>query len=140
MAVDKQGRIVATHDSRGRERVQTVNDMPEKTIQSDYNNSEIHAVLKRFPGVSIQGHLAEVDAQFLDVTELPEDYRAVFQYTAMAEEKFMQLPSQLREVFDHNVAEWLDAAHDGLTDSHREQLINLGYMEAPIDRDWETAR
>ena len=97
--------------------------MDRKTFQTDYTGIEsqtdqtqakkgdINEVLRRYRQVGIVEHLNQVDAQFLDVTELPQDYKQVLDYTRLAEEEFMRLPSKLREVFNHDVAEWLDAAH-----------------------------
>lgn len=100
-------------DRRGKPRVQTsFEGQPSLTDQSDMEMTHIHKIMERFGVTGIIDHLAKVDDMFLDVTELPEDYQAVCEYVNLAEEKFMRLPSKVRELFEHDVAKWLDAAHD----------------------------
>lgn len=122
-------RAPVTHDSRGRARVQTVNDQPSLTVQSDIEKSDINAILKRYDQVGIIDHLAAVDAQFLDVSQF-EDFHDVMQQAKAAEAVFMRLPSKLREVFDHDASKWLDAAHDPeKVEALRPQLEALGVLD-----------
>jgi hypothetical protein len=118
-------------DARGRARVQTVNNEPSKTQQGDHDLADIRSILKRFDQVGIVDHLESVDAAFVDVSELPEDYSAVMRYSRQAEQQFMKLPSKLRALFNHDAAEWLDAAHDQdhwLRKNH-DKLVKAGLAE-----------
>lgn len=100
-------------DYRGRMRSKswTVNDEPSQTIQSDAVAADIQTILKAHGVTGFYEHLAGVDAQFLDVTEMT-DYADVMREAARAEETFMGLPAEVRSLFGNNVARWLDAAHD----------------------------
>lgn len=100
-------------DYRGKPRsqYQTVNDEPSKTVQSDAHRADIREILKKYDQVGIVDHLAKVDAQFMDVTAF-NDYADLMRHVQTAESQFMELPSKIREMFDHDVAKWLDAAHD----------------------------
>lgn len=98
-------------DVRRKPRVQTVNTMPSKTVQSDVLRTEIRHILARYKQVGIIDHMASVDLQFRDVTEFT-DYADLARQTKEAEQAFMRLPSKVREVFGHDMMNWLDAAHD----------------------------
>lgn len=99
-------------DRRGRGRVVTEFHDESLTYQPDYELTRIDKIMERFGVTGMQEHLREVDAMFMDVTELPEDYQAVQEYMIFAEGEFMKLPPKVRERFGHDVARWLDAAHD----------------------------
>lgn len=119
---------------RRKPRVQTVNDMPSMTVQSDVFRSEIKHVLAKYKQVGIIEHLRTVDLVFRDVSEF-EDFPDMMRQTAEAEAVFMRLPSKVREVFHHDYVRWLDAAHDPKKlEELRPQLEELGVMEpkAPV--------
>lgn len=96
---------------RRRPRVQTVNTEPSKTVQSDVFRTEIKHVLAKYSQVGIIESLRNVDLQFRDVTEF-QDFADMMYQSKEAEKVFMSLPSKVREVFGHKMANWLDAAHD----------------------------
>jgi len=114
---------------RRRPRVQTVNTLPSKTVQTDVFRSEIRHVLAKYKQVGIIEHLRSVDLQFRDVSEFSDFADLMFQ-SKEAEKVFLGLPSKVREVFDHDVAKWLDAAHDPeKVEAVRPQLEKLGVLE-----------
>lgn len=119
---------------RRKPRVQTVNDLPSMTVQSDRNRADIQEILRKYRAVGIVDHMREVDLAFRDVSEF-EDYADMARQAKEAEMAFMRLPSRLREVFDHDVGRWLDAAHDPeKLEALRPQLEELGVWkkaEAP---------
>lgn len=119
---------------RRKPRVQTVNDLPSKTVQADVVRTEIRHILAKYRQVGIIEHLRDVDLQFRDVTEF-EDYADMARQTKDAEQVFMGLPSKVREVFGHDVMNWLDAAHDAeKLEALRPRLEKLGVLEpkAPV--------
>lgn len=121
--------LVTVREDTGRRRVQTVNDMPSKTVQADVVRSEIRHILAKYKGVGIVEHLRDVDLQFRDVSEFDDFADLMFQ-SKQAEKVFMSLPSKVREVFDHDVAKWLDAAHDeAKLEELRPKLEKLGVMK-----------
>lgn len=125
------GRLVGDSDFFGRARVQTVNEDPSETIQSDAHLADIHNILDRF-GVGGMEMLDETKLQFRDVSEFTDLADAMNQ-AKEAEREFLKLPSKVREVFNHDVATWLDTAYD---DDKREALVNAGWIKdkrAPED-------
>jgi len=98
-------------DYRGKPRFQTVNDLPSKTIQSDAHMADIKHILGQFGHTGILESLQNADDLYLDVSEF-SDYTTMHAQAEEAKEHFMKLPSKIREVFNHDVFEWLDAAHD----------------------------
>lgn len=122
-------------DSRGRDRAlsQTVNEDPSKTIQSDASRADIKHILKRFRETGIVENLNVTEATFADVSELG-DFADVMTVARNAETAFMRLPSKVREIFNHDVANWLDTAHD---EEKRASLVAAGEI-APEQQPAET--
>lgn len=115
-------------DVRRRPRVQTVNTDPSKTVTSELHKSEIRHILAKYKATGIVEHLRQVDLQFRDVTEFA-DFADLMHQSKEAEKVFMTLPSKVREVFDHDVAKWLDVAHDAAKlDALRPRLEALGVL------------
>lgn len=100
-------------DARGKPRkaYQTVNKLPSKTVQSEQHQADIKHILRRYREVGIIEHLNITEASFPDVTDLG-DFADVMRTAKQAETEFMKLPSKIREKFGHDVATWLDYAHD----------------------------
>ncbi len=119
-------RVVGVEDSRGNDRVQTVNDEPSETIQSDAHMAEINNIMASF-GAGGMEMLDEADLMFADVSEFT-DLQDAMNQAKHAEVEFMKLPSKVREIFDHDVAVWLDSAHDP---EKRDALIAGGWINDP---------
>ncbi len=105
----------------------TVNDEPSKTVQSDADSADIMKILKKYKEVGIVESLRTTEAVFLDVAE-HTDYADVMRTARAAEGEFMKLPSKVRELFDHDVSKWLDAAHD---QEKRDALVEAGVIDPP---------
>ena len=116
----------------GRRRVVTLNNSDSRTVQSDREGAEIKNILARYEATGIIEHMRNVDLQFRDVSAF-SDLSDALQQAKEAEKEFMKLPPKLREVFNHDVAEWLDAAQDPeKIEAVRPQLEKLGVLE-PIE-------
>lgn len=97
-----------------------------KTIQSDAPLASIQEILRTAGVPGLQGMLDEVEGTFMDVSEFT-DYSDMMRHVREAEVEFMKLDSKLREVFNHDVFEWLDRAHDERrAESPREQREREG--------------
>ncbi len=122
-------------DSLGRPRskYQTVNTLPSETVQADSEKADINKILKRYKEIGIIDQLNITEAMFPDVTEIG-DFQDVMQTARAAEMEFMKLPSKVREIFKHDVANWLDTAHD---QEKRTSLIEEGVIE-PIEKPAST--
>ncbi len=112
-------------DARGKPPVQTENDGPILTVQSEAEQGEINKILKRYKEVGIIEQLNLTEASFRDVSEFG-DFADVMRQSKEAELEFMKLPSKVREIFNHDVANWLDTAHDA---EKRSSLIAAGEIE-----------
>jgi len=116
------------NEERKRPRVRTVNVLPSRTVQSDVFRTEIRHILAKYKQTGIVEHMRDVDLQFRDVSEFADFADLMFQ-SKEAEKVFLQLPSKVREVFQHDVARWLDAAHDPeKLEELRPRLEKLGVM------------
>lgn len=112
--------------------MQTRNEDPSLTVQSDRNRAEIRHILKRYRDTGIVDHLRQVDLQFRDVTEF-QDYRDAMLHAKEAEAAFLRLPSKVRELFGHDHLRWLDVAHDEeKLEELRPKLEQLGLLE-PVE-------
>ena len=121
--------MTTTDTTRRKARIATDNSLPSKTVQSDVNRAEIRHIVQRFEATGIVDHMRDVDLKFEDITDF-SDYGDAMQKLKEAERRFMELPSKLREVFNHNVGEWLDTAHDQAKfDALRPQFEKLGLLE-----------
>ncbi len=121
------GRVVGNTDSLGRPRVQTVNDDPSKTVQSDAYLADISNILAKHH-VGVQRSLDEAELVYRDVSEF-KDFQDVMNETIRAKEEFMKLPPRARRIFENDVTVWLDTAHD---DDKREELVAAGILKGPV--------
>ncbi len=121
-------------DFRGkaRKQYQTVNTEPSQTVQSDADGGDIQKIMARYKAVGIIENLNKIEATFQDVTSFT-DFADVMRTAKEAEFEFMKLPSKVREIFEHDVAVWLDSAHD---EEKRRALAEAGYI-APIEEPAE---
>lgn len=130
---------VTAIEGRPKARVQTfflVEDedgriVPEEsmTAQSDVVRSDIKHILAKYEQTGVLVGMRQVDLAYRDVSEFT-DFADLMRENAEAKQAFMRLPSKVRETFNHDVAEWLDAAHDGLSSEQRAKLEKLGFLEA----------
>ena len=111
-----------------RHRVQTVNDGESLTVQSEARQADIRQIIRRYAEVGILDHLKEVELRYADVSEFT-DLGDALRQAKEAEKQFLKLPSKVRELFNHDVAEWLDTAHDkDKQDALRPHLERLGMV------------
>lgn len=116
-------------EERRKPRVQTVNTLPSKTVQSDVTRTEIRHILAKYQQVGIMEHMRQVDLTYKDVSEFADFADMMFQ-SKEAEKVFMRLPSKVRRVFHNDVSEWLDAAHDPeKLEALVPELEKAGFME-----------
>lgn len=111
-------------DSRGKPGVKTVNNDPSETVQSDAHLTDIHNIMAQF-GEGGHVGLDEAALLYADVSEFT-DLQDAMKQAHYAEKEFLKLPSKVREVFGHDVAVWLDTAHD---EDKRDELVKAGFLE-----------
>lgn len=121
--------VITKIEGRPKHRVQTVNEEPSKTVQADRDAADIKKIIQTYERNGVLIRPSEVDRVFRDVSEFT-DFSEMMLQTKVAEGEFMRLPSKVREVFNHSVFEWLDAAHDAeKLAAVRPQLEELGVLE-----------
>ncbi len=111
-------------NAKGFRRWQTVNDDPSMTVQSDAHLADINTIVRQFE----QGGgdlLDEAALEFADISDFT-DLKDALDQLRLAEVEFMKLPSKVREIFNHDAAEWLDTAHD---QEKRDALVTAGFLE-----------
>lgn len=114
-------------DALGRPRVQTVNSDPSLTVQSDAKKADITHIINRYKRGELVTNLNQAEAQFADISAFT-DFADAMRHVRTAETEFLKLPSKIRELFNHDVANWLDHAHD---EDKREQMVQAGLMDPP---------
>ncbi len=124
-------RTVGDVDYRGRPRIQTVNNDPSETVQSDAHLADIQNIMQKF-GQGGMEMLDETKLHFADVSEFT-DLGDALRQAIEAELEFMKLPSKVREIFKHDVATWLDTAFD---EDKRDALVEAGFIKA-VENDPE---
>ncbi len=107
---------------------QTVNDEPSMTVQSDAADADIMTILAQYTEVGVVQQLNETQLQFGDISEFT-DFADAQRQLKEVEADFMRLPSKVRAIFHHDVAEFLDTAHD---QEKRDALVSAGLLEAPV--------
>jgi hypothetical protein len=114
-------------NSYHRERVQSVNDERSLTKQEFKDELAIENILRRFGAGQLVDQLEVHDSQFLDVSELPDDYIAVLDNIRKAESAFLSLPAAVRTVFGNETANYLDYLHDR-DPRITAKLVELGFL------------
>ncbi len=120
-------------DSRGNKRSKfwSVNDDPSETVQSHAPQADVKEIIKKYRQVGIIENLRNTEGIFMDVTGF-NDFGDVARQAKVAEIEFMKLPSKIREIFHHDVYEWLDTAHDP---EKRQALVDAGVIEPTENGD-----
>lgn len=116
-------------DYRGKQRSQfwTVNNRPSETVQSDKHDADINVIYRKFAKTGLIDSLNSAEVNYMDISEFT-DFADAMRNIRVAEMEFMKLPSKVREIFNHDPAEWLDAAHDP---EKRQALVEAGFIEGP---------
>ncbi len=124
------GRIIGEMDSRGNLRYQTENTDPSKTVQSDAHLTDVRNIMRQF-GQGGMKMLDEAALMFADVSDFT-DLKDAIDHAKAAETQFMLLPAAVRAIFEHDVAVWLDTAHD---EDKRDALVAGGFLDRVTDSD-----
>ena len=114
---------------RRKARQQTEFNDESLTLQSERDRADIRQIMRKYEQFGIVDHMRQVELDFRDITEFT-DWADGVRELRQAELRFMGLPSKLREVFDHDLATYMDAAeHPEKLEALRPQLEELGVLE-----------
>lgn len=105
----------------------TLFEGPSLTKQADADSADINKIMARYVPGQEQLWFAARPGQYLDVSEVSDYHRAVL-LVQETQERFAQLPANVRAVFENNPANLLDAIYDP---SRVEELTKLGIFEPP---------
>lgn len=106
-----------------RRRLQTVNDSPSMTLQSDYPDTLIPNIMAQH---GVQPMRSVI---FGDFSNLPTDYAELDAYMREAQEQFLTLPSDIRDRFEHDPMKLLRFLGDS---NNRVEAISLGLVKPDV--------
>lgn len=106
------------------QRFQTVNDEPSRTKQSFAEEADINNIVQKHDARTLIQSLNLAEKSYGDVTSF-QDFHEIMNVLVEAEQDFQNLPSDVRRLFDNDVAVYLDTAHD---DDKRNALVDLGHL------------
>lgn len=124
--VDHAGNL-CTPRSNGTLRVQSLNDLPSRTIQSEKDSCDINLILRKFKTTGVMSNVntnSPLEVSFDEVV----DFHSAMTQVASAQQAFATLPSALRKRFSNDPGELLAFLGDS---SNRDEAIKLGLVNAP---------
>lgn len=113
-------------DERERAATQVGNFGPTKTVQSFTEDSDINVLVRRFGITDGAIPPAAADPRFYgDFTDAP-DFRQALDATRAAQQRFSELPADLRKRFGHDPVELWQFVND---EKNAEEAIKLGLLK-----------
>jgi len=113
-----------TRRSNGRLRVQTVNNEPSMTIQSEKDNCDINKIVAKFKSTGLMTNVVAVQATSGDFSDIV-DYQTACNAVIAAEDAFSALPATIRKRFDNSPGQFLAFIDDA---NNRSEAISLGLI------------
>lgn len=113
------------YDERKREGFRTEGE--SLTQQHFAQEADIKTIIKKHDRTGIISHVARGVAQYGDFSEVNE-YREALDVVNAANASFMQLPSQVRSMFENDAGKFFEFATNPENDA---KMIELGLKEAP---------
>lgn len=124
-----------------RRRVKFFCQGPSLTKQSMKAECDINGIMKRFEKTGVVTHLAQRQAYFADVSEVP-DFATATAVVQKAEAMFMSLPAKIRKEFNNDAAAYVAFCSDpknvdkmrelGILDPERKpEVVQVEVVNAP---------
>jgi phage internal scaffolding protein len=117
------------YDERKREGFKTEGE--SLTQQHFAQEADIKTIIKKHDRTGIISHVARGVAQYGDYSEINE-YREALDVVNKANASFMELPAQLRAMFENDAGAFYEFATNPENDA---KMIELGLKEAPPSPD-----
>lgn len=111
----------------GKKRVYTVNEEPSKTDQSFQTECDVNHIVQKYLKTGRINHLARMQGQFADVSEIPDLLEAIKTVTS-AQQTFDELPAELRRKFGNSPVNMVEYLQDPSNDI---EAVKLGLKEYP---------
>lgn len=105
----------------------TVNNEPSMTQQSDRDSTDINIIMKRY-GATGQMPTVIEPGKYGDFSQVT-DYRTALDTLRHADEKFLDVPAEIRKQFNHNPAEFFEFVNNP---ANKDKMRTMGLLtEAP---------
>lgn len=111
-----------------RKRVQMKPQGESLTQQHFAKDADVRNIIKQYDRTGLIANVQRGVAQYGDYSEINE-YRESLDMVNRANDNFMQLPAELREMFGNDAGSFFEFATNPEND---EKLIELGLKEAPV--------
>ena len=109
---------------------------PSLTKQSFKDEADINKIMRKYSMNDIEAAREAVETHLVDLSEMP-DFHQAMTTVAEANELFMKIPSNIRDVFNHDPGRFMEFVTDP---ENREQMVELGLAKkAPVAQQPPTA-
>lgn len=111
----------------GSKRVHTQNNEPSMTDQQYGEQSDVNLILNKYAKTGQLTHVSKMQGQYADVSGIPDLHEAL-QNVKLANDSFMELPSDVRRRFMNSPALMIEFLNDSANDA---EAIKLGLKSKP---------
>ena len=118
-------KIRKAYDKHERQGFQTTGE--SLTQQHFANEADVKTIIKKHDRTGIISHVARGVAQYGDYSEVNE-YREALDMVNNANNSFMELPSEIRAMFENDAGSFFEFATNPAND---EKMVELGLKKAP---------
>jgi len=115
-----------------KERVQISFPKIGRTKQADAEKSDINNIMKKFLKTGVMTFTNKNEPQYGFANS--ETFHESLEIIRKSEEMFQELPSKLRQKFNHDPGEFLDFVSN---EENRDKLYDLGLSNSPIYTDYQ---
>lgn len=122
-----------------RKRYTIKNNQPSLTKQSEYQQSDIHYIMKQFERNGVMNHLAQHEGTYGDYADLPT-YHEAQNLIAEANSMFETVPASIRELHDNDPSKFVSWMMDS---KNREAMLEQGFTDThlpPVDERQPTPK
>lgn len=98
------------------------------TVQSAKDECDVNQILKRYETTGVLEHTRQFNGQYGDFSEIG-DFQSAMQSVQVGREIFDTLPAQMREIFNNDPGNFLDAVVDP---DRNQELVELGILEGNL--------
>lgn len=126
--IDDAGNL-CTYRENGTIHVQTVNNEPTMTIQSERESCDINKIVAQHLRTGIMTNVRTSPLEYGDFNGT-DDYATAQMRIQEADEAFMSLPAELRFRFKNDPAQLIEFLND---ENNRAEAIELGLVAPPQD-------
>ena len=107
-------------------------------IQADYDSTDINKLMLRF-SLGDESAINVREGQYLDVTEMPTTLAEVFDRALQAEQLFVELPTDLKEMFNNSATEFFSSFgtkefNDKIND-YNDRFVDHDFEVEPIKNE-----